>query len=254
MSKIKQVSFTLLTLLVLLSITGCKHDTFTVCGTLENGAGKTLWLEELAPEGPLFIDSIAVDSKGNFSYKYKMPYRSLYNLHTTDNNFAVLLPDYGEKVKIGGDWNNLSLTYTVDGSPESQLLWQLQQLTNDGAAVITDLIDTARHYDMLLQQGAVNESTVAAKRHITDSIYRAERDLQHEYVCGFIVENSGSLATMIALYKSFNTLPIIHPNDTASLYYYDLVLEGLQQRYPDNPHTLRFQTTVDRMHSALLPL
>lgn len=54
----------------------CKHDTFTISGTIEGGAGHTLWLEEIAPEGPLFIDSIPIDSKGRFSYKYKMPYRS----------------------------------------------------------------------------------------------------------------------------------------------------------------------------------
>lgn len=238
---------------IALLFAGCKNDTFTMSGTLENGVGHTLWLEEIAPEGPLFIDSIPVDAKGAFSYKYKMPYRSLYALHTAEDNYAVLLPDYGEKLKVKGDWNNLSVTYTVDGSPESQLLWQLQQLSNDGAAVITDLVDTARHYSQLLAQGVVDERTVAAKRHITDSIYRAERELQQEYICSFIEENMGSLATMIALYKSFNTLPIISPADSASLYYYDMVLEGLLQRYPDNPHTKQFQTTVERMHSKLVP-
>lgn len=243
----------ILNLSFLIILTGCRHDTFTISGTIENGAGHTLWLEEMAPDGPLFIDSIPVDSKGCFKFKYNMPYRSLYTLHTTENNYAVLLPDYDEMLDVKGDWNNLSVTYTVDGSPESQLLWQLQQLTNDGAAVLTDLVDTARRYDILHSQGLVDEKTVAAKRHITDSIYRAERSLQQEFVGAFIEENQGSLATMIALYKSFNTMPIIAPNDTANLYYYDLVLEGLQQRYPDNPHTLRFQTTVDRMHSALLP-
>ena len=98
---------------VALLAVGCKHDTFTISGTIENGAGKTLWLEEIAPEGPLFIDSIPVDSKGHFKYTYKMPYRSLYNLHTTENNYIVTLPDYGEKLEVSGDWNNLSMTYDV---------------------------------------------------------------------------------------------------------------------------------------------
>ena len=237
--------------LVALLFAGCKNDTFTVCGTIEGGAGHTLWIEELTPEGPMFVDSIPMDSHGYFKYKYKMPYRSFYNLHATEGNYIVTLPDYGEKLTVGGNWDNLSLTYTVEGSPESELLWQLQQLTNDGAAVLTDLVDTARHYDMLLHQGLVDEQTVAAKRHVTDSIFRAERSLQQEYICSFIEQNMGSLATMIALYKSFNTQPLIPPADTASLYYYDLVMEGLLQRYPDNPHTLRFQTTVDRMHGVL---
>ena len=233
---------------------GCKEDTFTVGGRLENGGGHTLWLDEIAPDGPLFIDSIPIDSDGNFKFKYKMPYRSFFALHTDANNFALLLPDYGEKLDVRGDWNNLSLTYSVEGSPESGLLWQLQQLTNKGDAVITDLVDTARRYDSLYKANVVTKAVVAAKRHITDSIYRAERKLQKEYVCAFIEENAGSLSTMIALYKSFNSRPLITPNDTADFYYYDIVLGGLEDRHPDNPHTLRFRGTVDKMHMALITI
>lgn len=231
----------------------CNHDTFTISGTIDGGAGQTLWLEELAPDGPLFIDSIPVDSKGHFKFTYKMPYRSFYNLHTTANNYIVTLPDYGEHLVVNGHWDNLSLTYTVDGSPESQLLWELQQQTNDGAAVLTTLVDTARRYDSLFRNKLVDEATVAAKRHITDSIYREELGLQHDFVCLFIEENKGSLSTMIALYKPFNSRPLINPRDTANMQYFDMVLEGLRQRYPDNPHTQHFQTTVDRMHSVLIP-
>ena len=78
--------FLIFNLSFLILLSGCKHDTFTISGTLEGGAGKTLWLEEIAPDGPLFIDSIAVDGKGHFKYTYKMPYRSLYNLHTSEDN------------------------------------------------------------------------------------------------------------------------------------------------------------------------
>ena len=238
--------------LVGLLFTGCKHDTFTISGTLDGGAGKTLWLEELKPDGPLFIDSIPVDNNGHFKYKYKMPYPSFYNLHISQENYIVTLPDYGERVKINGNWENLSLTYTVSGSPESELLWQLQQQTNDGAAVLTDLVDTARRYNELLQQGLVDEAMVAAKHEITDSIYFSERELQTEYVHLFIEENKGSLSTIIALYKSFNTKPLINSRDTASLYWYNMVLEGLTERYPDNPHTVHFQSTVERMRSRLI--
>ena len=236
-----------------LLLAACKHDTFTISGTLDGGAGHTLWLEELAPDGPLFIDSIPVDSQGRFSYRYAMPYRSFYNLHTTDDNFIVTLPDYGEKLTVHGQWENLSLTYTIDGSPESSLLWELQQQTNDGAAVLTDLVDTVTHYHNLLRQGLTDDATVAAKRQITDSIFLAELELQRDYIAYFIGENKGSLATLIALYKTFNTAPLISVKDTSNIYYFDQVLEGLRERCPDNPHTVHFQTTVERMHSALIP-
>ncbi len=229
----------------------CHHDTFTISGKLDGGAGHTLWLEELTPDGPLFIDSIPMDSKGHFSYKYKMPYRSLYNLHTSENNYAVLLPDYGEKLKIGGDYDNLSVSYTVSGSPESILLWQLQQYTNDGGRVLNDLVDTTLYYQRLLDEGKIDIEVVYDKKDETDSIYRLTFREQQDYVGRFIEENQGSLATLIALYKPFNNRLLIDTRDPNSIDWYDLVLEGLEERYPDNPHTIHFKNTVEHLRSAL---
>lgn len=236
---------------LLLVLTGCKHDTFTISGTLDGGAGKTIWLEEIAPEGALFIDSIRLDSKGRFSYKYRMPYRSLYNLHTSEGNYIVTLPDYGEKLVVHGSWDNLSLTYDIEGSPESSLLWQLQQYTNDGGRVLNELVDTSEYYAALLAQGLTDEATVSAKRSETDSIYRLTFGEQQDYVCRFIEENQGSLSTLIALYKPFNNRMLIDTRLPESIEWYDLVLEGLKERYPDNPHTLHFKNTVEHLRSAL---
>ena len=227
-------------MVIAMALTGCRHDSFTIEGTLEGGANQTVWLEELAPDGPIFIDSIPLDGQGHFSYTYRMPYRSFYNLHTSPDNYIVSLPDYGETVKVYGRWDNLSLSYTVDGSPESVLLWQLQQYTNEGAQLLADLVDTTNHYQQLLQNGSISQAIVDTKKHITDSLYRDERDRQREYVCSFIDLNRGSLSTLIALYKTFNNRALINPQDSIGEQYYRTVLDGLQERYPDNPHTRHF--------------
>ncbi|MBR4229122.1 MAG: DUF4369 domain-containing protein [Bacteroidales bacterium] len=238
-------------LCVALLATACHHDTFTVGGTIDGGAGHSLWLEELTPDGPLFIDSIPMDSKGRFSYRYKMPYRSLYNLHTSENNYVVLLPDYGEKIRIGGDYDNLSVSYTVSGSPESILLWQLQQFTNDGGKVLNQLVDTTLYYQRLLDEGKIDIEAVYDKKDETDSIYRLTFQEQQDYVGRFIEENQGSLSTLIALYKPFNNRLLIDTRDPNCIDWYDLVLEGLEERYPDNPHTIHFKNTVEHLRSAL---
>ena len=223
-----------------LALAGCRHDSFTIEGTIEGGANQTVWLEELAPDGPIFIDSIPLDGQGCFSYTYRMPYRSFYNLHTTADNYIVTLPDYGETVDVHGRWDNLSLSYTVEGSPESVLLWQLQQYTNEGARLLADLVDTTNHYQQLLQDGKVSQAAVDAKKHFTDSLYRDERDRQREYVYDFVDQNRGSLSTLIALYKTFNDRALINPRDSVGEQCYRTVREGLQERYPDNPHTRHF--------------
>lgn len=241
--------FYLLALAFLLA--GCQHDSFTISGTLDGGAGHTLWLEEIAPDGPMFIDSIPVDSKGHFKYTYKMPYRSLYNLHTTPDNYIVTLPDYGEHLKVSGRYDNLSVSYDITGSPESSLLWQLQQYTNDGAIVLRALIDTTQYYQQLLAEGKVDIEVVYDKKDMTDSIYRLTAEEQQDYICRFIEENQGSLSTLIALYKPFNNRLLIDTRDPNSIDWYDMVLEGLQERYPDNPHTLHFKNTTEHLRSAL---
>ncbi len=242
---------TLAALLLALLASGCHHDTFTIRGTLEGGANKTIWLEELSPEGPIFIDSIHLDKNGSFKYRCKMPYQSLYNLHTSADHYIVTLPNYGEKITVNGKWENLQLTYKVEGSPESALLWQLQQYTNDGTKILYDLVDTFNHYDAMLQGGVIAQETFNAKKEITDSIYRAAYLEQQEYICRFIDENQGSLATLIALYKPFNNHDLIDLRNPDNIAYYDKVMEGLQNKCPDNPHTLHFKNTLEHLRSAL---
>ena len=229
----------------------CQNKSFTISGTIEGGAGQKLFLEELTPDGPLFIDSIPIDAKGHYKYRYTMPYRSMYNLHTTADNYAVTLPDYGEHMVLDGRWDNLSLTYTVKGSPESTLLWQLQQYINDGAQVLNALVDTTQHYAELLFAGSVDEATVLEKKAMTDSLFLEEYHAQQDYATSFVQENAGSLATLIALYMNFNNRPLIDPRMESSVDYYETVLNGLEERYPDNPHTQHFKISVERMRSRV---
>ncbi len=236
---------------LLLLATGCKHDGFTIEGTIEGGEGQTLWLEEIAPEGPMFIDSIRLDNKGHFKYHYNPPYRSLYNLHTTENNYIVTLPANGETVEVTGKYENLSLTYNVKGSPESILLWQLQQYTNDGSKILYALVDSVNSYEAQLAAGVVNQATYDQLKAATDSVYHAAFVEQQEYICRFVEENAGSLSTLIALYKPFNNRALIDPRDPASIDYYDMVLHGLEEKLPDNPHTLHFKNTTEHLRSAL---
>jgi hypothetical protein len=237
--------------LMAITLVACNNDGFTIEGTIDGGAGKTLWLEELGPEGQMFIDSIPIDADGHFSYSYTAPYPSMYNLHAGPQNYIVTQPNNGEKVKIEAHWNNLSLSYSISGSPQSELLWQLQQYTNQGIEVLQGLVDTTRYYSGMKAEGRCDEATVKAKRRETDSIFLQNYLLQQGLVQSFIEENYGSLTTLIALYKNFSGKPLIDPRDTDGLHYYDLVLQGLKEQYPDNPHTIRFQAGLERLRNTM---
>lgn len=229
--------------LFLLAACGNRND-ITIEGTLTNGAGKTIYIEEMTPEARLFIDSIKLDSKGHFKFRYAMPYKTFYNVHITDDDYIVLLPDFGEKIVMQGCYDSLSNTYRLQGAGDSQLLWQLQDYANQGSAVLRDIVATDRQNQQLLADGKITQSEYDAARQITDSVYlNAFADQQH-YVVNFIQDHLGSLTTLIALYKPFNNRPLINPAD--SFEFYEAVLEGLEESMPDNPHTISFKNQVER--------
>lgn len=237
----------LLTVFAALLLASCGHkNQITISGVLENGAGKTIYLEELSPEGPIFLDSITLDSHGSFTFQYDMPYKTFYNLHVSQYDYVVLLPDFGEKIQLQGSYDSLMMTYTLKGGGDSQLLWQLQRYTNDGIQVLRQIGSQDQANKQMVQAGLMTQLQYDAAHTVTDSIYLATYYEQQNYVKQFIEEHSGNLASIIALYKPFNSNhPLIEPK--VDFEYYDLVLQGLEESMPDNPHTLNFKNTVEHL-------
>lgn len=244
MTKLKTTLF-LSALLSLMLFAACgSKDQITIEGTLDNGAGKTIFIEEMSPDARIFLDSIKLDKKGHFKFTYDMPYKTFYNVHVTDDDYVVLLPDEGTHIDMSGSYDSLSMTYRIEGNEDSQLLWQLQDYTNNGTRALRELVATDRHNAQLLEQGEISQKDFDVAHAYTDSIYLATFAEQQQYVVRFIEDNLGSLATLIALYKPFNGRQLINPED--SFEFYEGVLEGLEVYLPENPHTLSFKNQVER--------
>lgn len=229
----------------LLAVSCGTKTNITIEGTLENGAGKTIYIEEMSPESRIFLDSIKLDKKGHFKFAYNMPYKTFFNVHVSDADYIVLLPDFGDKIELKGDYNAFSNTYHLTGSKESLLLWQLQDYSNQGSQTLKEIVATEQKNQELLNNGELSESEYTTEHAITDSIYLSTFSDQQKYVVDFIQQNLGSLSTLIALYKPFNNRPLIAPDD--SFEFYEAVLEGLQESMPENPHTLHFKNEVMRI-------
>ena len=242
--------------LTTLLLCACHKSTFVIEGTLDNGGNKTIYIEEIIPnEAPLFIDSVRLDANGHFTFRYKPPYETFYNIHVSADDYVVLLPKTGERIKLTGDFTRFETTYMVEGSPESTLLWQLQDYSNMGGERLREIVaidKQNRERCALAKQPktAANGAspvidTVAYKKlkKVTDSIFLDAFSEQQSYVTEFITRNRGSLSTLIALYKPFNNHPIINPEDNFD--YYEYVADGLEEMIPDNPHTKHFRNTVE---------
>ena len=113
------------------------------------------------------------------------------------------------------------------------------------------MVDTTNIYAQRYFDKQITEQQVLDKKDETDSIYTVTFQEQQDYIYRFLDENKGSLSTLIALYKPFNNRLLIDTRDPNSIEWYDLVLKGLQERYPNNPHTLHFKNTTEHLRSAL---
>lgn len=224
-----------------LTVSCGKKNSFTIEGTLQNGAGKDIVIEEIAPKDLIPIDTLTLDKEGHFSFSYEMPYQSFYTVKVTEQDFVTLLPEYGETITITGDYNRLSPTYEVSGSQGSVLLWQLNDFYKYG---LLRLDSIARAFDQLVADCKGDTNCIKRQKPLLDSVYVGAYAEQQQYIISFIERNKGSLATLIALYKPFNGKPLINPR-TADFYYYEQVIDGLEQSAPDNPHTVQFRNTVE---------
>lgn len=241
----KNYFISLLILTVLLTVS-CKHkNSFFLEGTIEGGAGKSLYIEEITPEGALFIDSIAIGNNGHYKIRCNIPYPTFYNVCHDSMDYVVIRPSAGDKITLDGSFQTLSLDYKVSGSPETLLLWQLQCYSNDGQEKLSHIVAVNRENKKALHEGTISQTEYDKVRHQLDSLYIDARYEQLEYVSRFIQDNQGCLATLIALYKPFNNSSLIDPRNNFD--YYELVLEGLETEFPDNPHTLHFKTTVEHL-------
>lgn len=241
--KTKYFTSSLIFVLASTLLCGChSHDQFSIEGTISNSNGRSLYIEELTPNGTVFLDSISIASDGRFKYSAALTYQTFFNLHSSPVDYVVLLPEAGEHIILTGCFDSLQTTYETSGSIGSTLLWQLQDYTNDGIRTLIDLVERDKaNRDRF---GVESDAYKNAKQE-TDSIFRDAFQAQVEYMSQFIQEHNGSLASLIALYKEFNQQPIITPE--YNLDYYEEVLSGLEATLPDNPHTVHFKNTVERL-------
>lgn len=240
---------TLVIAVVLLA--GCKGKSgngemsFEIKGTFENAANKTLYIEEMTPDnGPRFLDSITCDKNGKFSYKCTMSYQTFYNLHGSEYDYIVLLPNDEETITLNGDCSDLGATYRVSGSPESQLMWQIQSYINDANRTIADIAQQDKQ-----NRATLSEADYEKAHTVTDSIFIAEHNTVYMMFYNFIEDNRGSLSTLYAVDAPFNhTGRVFYAEPDFEVF--ESVLEGLMAKTPDNPHTQYYRTRVERARSA----
>jgi peroxiredoxin len=184
-----------------------------------------IYLEELHVNGVSnTIDSVIVDKKGGFKVKGNTGIPTFYLLRLSGNKFITLLVDSAEVVTVNADEVNFDVQYSVDGSPGSILVNELNNKLN----TTKQRLDSLSSLNILYQS---REDYPKLKEEL-DEVYKTIVSEQVEYSTQFVSNNPFSMASVLALYHKFDDNNYVI-KDIQSL---KVAASALHSIYPQSEH------------------
>ncbi len=227
-------------ILVACSSGGDKKRTsaFELKGTLANANGETLYLEKLDSQKPLKVDSCIVGEDGTFSFENYSPEISFYRIKLNDQNFAVLVFDSLDKVKVTADAKQLGSSYKVEGSPETKLFLEYSGLMKANR-LQTDSMGQA--YQMAMQSVKMDSLRMDSLSKIFEGPYKALMDAFSKVISDKVMANTDKYASLMALQP-------LDPEKYSETY--KALDEGLNKRFPGLASISMFHQMVLKLSAA----
>ncbi len=193
-------------------------------GVIDNGEGKTLYVERVEVTRTVTLDSIKLNTRGNFRFRITNPdYPIFLNLRLSDRNFITLLARPGEKIGITAESSDLLTSAEITGSPESVSVQKLNIQLRNSLTQLLALLNEAERVDSQTERNKIEEEIT--------QIFRNQR----RFSIGFILENLESLASITALYQQYDDETWVL-DDLRDLQYLKIVSESLSKIWPESPH------------------
>lgn len=210
-------------------VSGCKkNDSIKIEGNVNERTKDFIYISKVNINTPILVDSAKVNNKGKFRIRVKTDETDFYQIGYSSNDFVTLLAAPGEEIKINFNGKVLSADYSVTGSEGSDLVKVLDR----------QLSKTKIRLDSL--QRLYNESSSKPGFDTTGpsldkKFQQLVRD-QRIFNIGFIINNTTSLASVMAVYQKFDDQTYVL-NEARDLQYLKIVSDSLKKYYPDSKHT-----------------
>lgn len=222
----------------ILMATSCNSNRASVSGRLAGSDSRKIILEQITASGAVSVDSTSVGRKGKFSIDINLPPAgtTFYNLRIGDDKIPLFISP-GEKVHVTSFYGNPD-NYIIEGSPESLLVKELNDLLNSGAEKL----------DSLSRIISTAGGDLSARRDQIREYGKEYSRLKREQI-KFIVANSGSLAALYGLYQRLPDDKTLFNGDT-DIIYYRLVADSVSRYYPGSPYVAALRAQVDMADSS----
>ncbi|MBW6480050.1 MAG: AhpC/TSA family protein [Bacteroidales bacterium] len=203
-------------------------------GQIQNAADTILLLEELTPSELVPVDTIFVDSDGNFTFSKPIEDAGFYRITANPANFITLSVEPGERITIKADIENMPASYEVSGSPGSYIIWEINKEKDRGMKIADSL--------RVLYREHRGTPEFPKKREELRAEYRNIKDQQREFVMKVIDENLTSLASVLALYQYFENHMLL--KESENFEYFEKLSKSLCDVYPSNKHVIDLKKRV----------
>ena len=128
--------------LILLGITGCRKNSFTLSGTVEGAQeGEYLLLREVRPGLLEPVDSVVPGKDGRFSFRSETEWPAFYMLSLDDTDFLTLLISPGERIEVQAARNSMSRPVSVKGSDGTEVILGFRKDHDEVIAELKHLTD-----------------------------------------------------------------------------------------------------------------
>ncbi|UOQ77313.1 AhpC/TSA family protein [Hymenobacter sp. 5516J-16] len=194
---------------------------YQLSGQLQNApAGTKVYLAELGETQFVSRDTATVDEKGQFRFTGSLTEAGIYQVKLNEQNQALLALENGRPVTLTGDAQQLGQSYTVKGSPDSEML---QQISRSMQASRQQMQRLEQRYTQAAQQGRTDSLAVLQQRAMTLQT-QGSADL------GRLVRRNPN-----SVVSAFVVTSVLNPDDNFALA--DSVANVLKKNRPDSRYT-----------------
>ena len=208
-----------------------KVDRFTLNGRIVEAGGKTLYLDHMGLDKIEVIDSVKLDSDGEFCFTPAATPDcfDFYRLRI-DGKVINLTVDSTETIKVTASLPVMQIAYLIDGSENSV---KLKELVMSQMGFLQDLRRLSAKYvnpDPTLLQEEVNEMVDVFKS---------------ELMADYILPDPGAPCAYYALFLSINGQMLFNPQtDRQDAKCYAAVATQMDMRYPDAVRTVHLRNVA----------
>lgn len=232
----------LISLSVILLLSFCdgnkKNSSFQLKGTLSDSKAETLYLEKLGTSKQVIIDSVILDENGNFEFTNYTPKIGFYRIKTNDKNFAMLVLDSADKVTITGSVKDLGNTFKVEGSSETTIFIEYNNLSKSRDIKLDSL---NKEFQLLMETNKMDSIRMDSLSAIFEAPYNSIINRTNTLMVDKISKNTN-------MYSSIMAIQALDPDKYLDLY--KSLDAGLSKKFPNDKNVIMFHDVVERMLST----